>query len=308
MDKVSILIPVYNREKYIKETVESALNQTYQNIEVIIVDNLSTDNTWDILQKLDKLDRRVKIFQNSENLGPVKNWSRCFSEASGKYAKILWSDDKIAPDFIEKTLPFLSSDTNVGFVFTRTKIFNNTGGVNDNIYSIGKSGVYPRNKYISGVLLSYHFPVSPGCALFRLSDLIDSLVLDVPNKVGAKSSMHGIGSDLLLFLMVLNKYNKFAFVDESLSLFRDHSDSISSSEDKTKLILYYNLAKSYYVENFRKELIGELNSRIYLDLFRYDGSRYDLNSIGDFYASNKNFHWSVKAFLKVAYYKIKSRF
>ena len=79
---VSILVPVYNRENLIEETVNSGLSQTYENIEIIIVDNQSTDGTWKILEKLASQDKRIKIFQNNTNIGPVRNWKRCIDEAS----------------------------------------------------------------------------------------------------------------------------------------------------------------------------------------------------------------------------------
>ena len=87
--KVSVLIPVYNRQNLIETTVKSALDQTYQNTEIVIVDNKSTDNTWKILQALAQTDDRVKIYQNETNIGPVRNWLRCINEATGEYAKIL---------------------------------------------------------------------------------------------------------------------------------------------------------------------------------------------------------------------------
>ena len=100
---VSILIPVYNRDKFIEETINSALSQTYQNIEIIIVDNNSTDNTWRIIKKYTKKDNRIKAFKNDTNIGPVRNWKKCTDKADGEFGKILWSDDLIAPEFIEKT-------------------------------------------------------------------------------------------------------------------------------------------------------------------------------------------------------------
>jgi len=121
-NKVSILIPVYNRENLIEETVQSALNQTYKNIEIIIVDNQSIDKTWEVMQKLAFQDDRIKIFQNDKNMGPVRNWKRCIDEATGDYGKILWSDDLIAPEFLENTVHFLENK-DIGFVFTGTEIF-----------------------------------------------------------------------------------------------------------------------------------------------------------------------------------------
>ena len=66
--KVSILIPVYNRAKIISETLNSAVNQTYKNIEVIVVDNKSTDNTFEIVKEFAKSHSNVKVYQNEENI------------------------------------------------------------------------------------------------------------------------------------------------------------------------------------------------------------------------------------------------
>lgn len=138
---VSILIPVCNRENLIKETVQSALSQTYKNIEIIVVDNQSTDNTWEVLKKLASKDERIKIFQNNTNIGPVRNWKRCIDEANGEYGKILWSDNLIANEFLEKTVPYLE-DENVGFVFTGTEIFVDGMDKKTSHYFIGESGIY----------------------------------------------------------------------------------------------------------------------------------------------------------------------
>ena len=113
---VSIIIPVYNSELFISETIQSAINQTYKNTEIIIVDNDSKDGSWEIIKKFQEKDNRIKSFRNQTNEGPVRNWLRCVEMASGHYIKILWSDDLIAENFIEKTLPLFSED--VGFVFT----------------------------------------------------------------------------------------------------------------------------------------------------------------------------------------------
>ena len=71
--KVSILIPVYNREKAILTAVECAVNQTYPDIEVVCVDNASTDSTWSVLQELKLKYPKIIISRNETNLGPVKN-------------------------------------------------------------------------------------------------------------------------------------------------------------------------------------------------------------------------------------------
>lgn len=295
--KVSILIPVYNREEYIEETVTSALNQTFNDIEIIIVDNFSTDNTWNILENLAKKDPRIKIFQNNSNIGPVKNWKRCIDEATGEYGKILWSDDLIAPEYLEKTVPFLEENDDIGFVYTGTEIFNDMTLQKKDLYFIGETGVYNNEQYITGVIFGWYYPLSPGCALFRLSDLRNNLLVDIPNKVSSDFSMHAIGNDILIFLQTAHQYTKFAFVNEKLSFFRSHEGSISIQSETGKLPLHYDIAKAYFVENYRNDLIPQMNNIIWLDLIKYScAKKYNLNSIGDFYVKNKNLKvaWSWK--------------
>ncbi len=286
---VSILIPVYNRENLIEETVQSALNQTYKNIEIIIVDNQSTDKTWKILQRLASQDDRIKIFQNETNVGPVRNWKRCIDEASGEYGKILWSDDLIAPEFLAKTVPYLENE-DVGFVFTGTEIFVEGTDKKSLHYFIGESGIYESEKYINGVLFDGAYPVSPGCALFRLEDLQQNLLEDIPNKVNSDFAMHAIGNDLLIFLLTAQQYKNFAFINEKLSFFRAHEDSISIQSNDGKLPLYYNLASAYFVENYRKDLISKMNTKILINLkrFRKGAKKYKIEKIEDFYINNSN--------------------
>ena len=226
---VSILIPVYNRENLIEETVQSALNQTYKNFEIIVVDNQSTDNTWEVLQKVASQDERIKIFQNETNIGPVRNWKRCIDEASGEYGKILWSDDLIGLEFLEKTVPYLENE-DVGFVFTGTEIFIDGTDKKSSHYFIGETGIYESEKYINGVLFDGSCPVSPGCALFRLKDLKKNLLVDIPNKVNSDFAMHAIGNDLLIFLLTSHQYKNFAFVNEKLAFFRAHDGLLAFNQ------------------------------------------------------------------------------
>jgi glycosyltransferase involved in cell wall biosynthesis len=287
-NKVSILIPVYNRESLIEETVQSAMNQTYENIEIIIVDNKSTDATWQVLEKLVSKDKRIKIFQNETNIGPVRNWKRCIDEANGKYGKILWSDDLIAPEFLEKTLPYLENKE-VGFVFTGTEIFVDDTNEKTSHYFIGNSGIHESENYINGVLFDGDYPVSPGCALFRLSDLKKNLLINIPNKVNSDFSMHAIGNDLLIFLLTANQYKKFAFVNEKLSFFRAHDGSISIQSNDGKLPLHYNLASAYFVENYREELIKKQNVILWnlLRVYKSSSKKFNINKISDFYMKNE---------------------
>ena len=299
-NKVSLLIPVYNREDLIGQTLNSAIDQTYDNIEIIVVDNASTDNTWEVIQRYEKQDGRIKAFRNNINIGPVKNWRKCLDYATGEYAKILWSDDLIAPDFIEKTIPWIEHE-NVGFVFTGTEIFYDTSDKKIDVYFIGKSGIYNSEKYINGALFEGNYPVSPGCALFRLVNLKENLIIDVPNKVNSDFAMHAIGNDLLIFLLTANQYSKFAFVNEKLSFFRAHERSISIQSNNGKLPLHYGLAKSYFVENYRRDLIKKMNTDIwiYLKIFTNTAKKYKLEKIENFYINNTEFNIDIIALMDI---------
>lgn len=288
-EKVSILIPVYNREEFIRETVESARSQTFRNIEIVISDNQSTDRTWEILLELAGSDPRIRLFRNESNIGPVRNWKRCIDEATGKYGKILWSDDLIAPDFLEKTLGFLSRQ-DIGFVFTGTEVFYDQSTKKTESYFIGPTGVYDCERYIEGVLFDGDYPASPGCALFRLEDLKRNLLVDIPNAIGSDFSMHAIGNDLLIFLLTADQYAKFGFVNEKLSFFRAHQRSITLLSSEGKLTLHRDMVKAYFVEKHRKCLIPRLNAFLRLHLIRSpDKTLYNINSIRDFYLENTDF-------------------
>lgn len=104
-DLVSIIMPSYNTASYIEETVRSVLNQTYTNWELIIVDDCSTDNTDEILDKIS--DDRIRIYKNKKNAGAAVSRNRALREAKGRWIAFLDSDDLWFPDKLEKQLQFM---------------------------------------------------------------------------------------------------------------------------------------------------------------------------------------------------------
>ncbi|WP_096019896.1 glycosyltransferase family 2 protein [Campylobacter lanienae] len=91
--KVSIIIPVYNVEKYLRECLDSCINQTLQDIEIIIVDDCGSDNSMDIAQEYAKNDNRIKIIKNSHNQGTFASRNNAVLAANGEYLVFLDSDD-----------------------------------------------------------------------------------------------------------------------------------------------------------------------------------------------------------------------
>lgn len=259
MSLVSILIPVYNRLNLVEETICSAINQTYKNIEIVIVDNFSTDGTWELLQEIAKKDRRIRIFQNSKNIGPVKNWKRCIDEAKGVYSKILFSDDLISDNFIEETVLHLKD--NVAFVLSGIKVFGEDKNYTFDNFN-GLSEISTQN-YFENILLldKYHFSVSPGCALFRTNDLINSLEIDISNPLGLDFNKYGAGNDVLLFLNTAKNYPLIKIVNKTSSFFRSHPESFSV---RNRLNIYYEYAKFYFISNHLPQLLSKFKSVLWL--------------------------------------------
>lgn len=111
----SIIMPSYNTAPYIKETIQSVLNQTYTNWELIIVDDCSTDNTDEVLTEID--DPRIRVFKNEKNSGAAVSRNRALREAKGQWIAFLDSDDIWMPEKLEKQIAFMESN---GYHFSYT--------------------------------------------------------------------------------------------------------------------------------------------------------------------------------------------
>lgn len=105
--KISVIMPAYNAEKYIGEAVESVLNQTYENLELLIIDDCSTDGTFQLLECIAKKDSRIKIFRNEKNLGVADTRNRGFEIADGEYSALIDSDDVWRREKLEKQIELM---------------------------------------------------------------------------------------------------------------------------------------------------------------------------------------------------------
>lgn len=171
---VSVIIPTYNSNKYIKETLESILNQSYKNLEVIITDDCSSDNTLEIVKEYK--DGRIRILTNTKNLGISGNMNKGIGVSNGKYVAIMDADDWSYPYRIEKQVKLMENnpkivlcsgymdmcDENLNFKHTRT---------------------YPTsNRDIRKVLLKYN-PIAHPASMWRKKALLKTNLypLDVNN-------------------------------------------------------------------------------------------------------------------------------
>jgi glycosyltransferase involved in cell wall biosynthesis len=112
---VSVLITSYNREKYIAEAIESVLSSTYQNFELIIVDDCSKDNTVAIAMSFEEKDSRISVYVNEMNLGDYPNRNKAASYAKGKYIKFVDADDYIYPNGLEILVNQMENFPNAGW-------------------------------------------------------------------------------------------------------------------------------------------------------------------------------------------------
>lgn len=109
---ISVIMPVYNNARYVSETIESVLGQTYENFEFIIIDDCSTDESWATIQEYAKKDKRIKAYRNERNLKIAKTRNTGFSKAAkkAKYYAIIDSDDVAMPERLEKEVSFLEKN------------------------------------------------------------------------------------------------------------------------------------------------------------------------------------------------------
>lgn len=118
--RVSLGLPVFNGEKYLAQTLEAIQTQTYEDFELIVSDNASTDRTQEIVQSFAGSDNRICYHRNDKNLGAAPNFNLVFELASGQYFKWIAHDDIIAPDFLSRCVNVL--DENPGVVLCYSKV------------------------------------------------------------------------------------------------------------------------------------------------------------------------------------------
>lgn len=124
---VSIGLPVYNGERFIKEAIESILGQTYPDFELIISDNASTDRTQSICLAYAAEDERIKYSRNEKNLGAAENYNRVFGVSSGRYFKWAAHDDVCAPEFVGRCVEVLEHDDSVVLCYPKSIFIDEQG-------------------------------------------------------------------------------------------------------------------------------------------------------------------------------------
>lgn len=142
---VTIAIPNYNTGTYIGEAIESALSQTVHDIEILIVDNASTDNSRDIIRGWVQEAPNINVRYYDIYVSHAQNWNRCLKHARGKYIVFLHADDRLMPNFLEASLEMFRLRPDMGYVLVENEIINNAGK------KIGQNQFYEASGIIPGL-------------------------------------------------------------------------------------------------------------------------------------------------------------
>ncbi|GMQ88578.1 MAG: hypothetical protein BMS9Abin09_0006 [Gammaproteobacteria bacterium] len=212
---VSIGIPTYNRAKgNLRKVIERALGQTYRNLEVIVSDNCSTDETPELVRSID--DSRLRYFRQESNIGPNNNFNYCLNQARGEYFLLFHDDDMIDEDFVEACISALGPGQSVGAILTGVRVIDGQDNVLGE-YRNEAAGLSP-----AGFILGWFEGTT---SLYLCSTLYHTARL---REVGGFGSKKNLFDDLVPTFTLTTKYGRVD-VAEIKAGFRRHLDNRGST-------------------------------------------------------------------------------
>ena len=265
--KISVIMPVYNAERYLEESIECILNQSFKDIELICVDDESQDSSVEILQKIANEDKRMHFYcQNHKGGGAARNFA--LKKATGKYLYFMDADDLIKPNALEELYDKIE-ESQVDFVICKSIVYDSDNDVYVNrpyfymepIYNIVGDDVF-HYKDVGSRL--FKFSVTPWAKLFNREFVL---------KTGAQFGEGLIFHDHFFFWEVLFNSEKILFYNKELCIYRTHSKSSTESKDY-RYINFFNVYKGIfeifmkYNEFYNHEQII-YNNKIYSAINRY---------------------------------------
>lgn len=244
---VSIVMPTYNGGKYIAKAIESVLNQTYQDFELVIVNDASTDNTLEIIEKYAESDYRIKIITNKENEKLPKSLNTGFKLCQGEYFTWTSDDNLYLPQALEKMIAVLESDRDIDFVYTREKFINEDGKIiGERAIPKDLDDLYSRN-------------IISACFMYKK---------EVHINLEGYDEEKFLVEDYDFFLRAYMKY-KFKYISESLYLYREHSGSLTATKREQVKVSTIEMLKNILLETNDKKIESKIKkgiSNYYFDL------------------------------------------
>lgn len=225
MPKISIIIPNYNHANYLQERIESVLHQSFQNFEIIILDDNSTDNSLDVINQYKNHPKVKQILTNNENSGSTfKQWNKGINYASGEWIWIAESDDFCNDDFLEKVMKPIEDNKNIVLSYSQSTRVNSKGEITGSWldWTEGLFPLFSDNFQLDGTLFieKYLFNrnVIPNASavVFNKNAFI---------KAGKTDENIKYTSDWLLWMKILLQGN-IAFNAKPLNHFRYHTKSV----------------------------------------------------------------------------------
>ncbi|MDR1693764.1 MAG: glycosyltransferase [Lactobacillaceae bacterium] len=256
-DKISIITPAYNCEKYLESTIKSVLKQTYKNWEMIIVDDKSTDNTYNVAMEYAKKDPRIKVIKAEENGGPGAARNIAFDNAAGRYYAFIDADDIWAPERLEKQHGFMKDN---GYALSHSSfIFIDE---NNN----------PKKGYMKASDLDYKSYMKDT----QIS--LDAFMMDV-SKTGRPPmpKERGVREDLEMHLALLKRGFTSYALDEVLSFYRIRGNQESAN-------------KATMARMMLKRYMQEKNLAPHKRLLRF--GHYAVNAVAKRIKDNKNVNFN----------------
>ncbi|GEM_PF-4211893 len=216
---VSVCIPTYNAVKYIQETIECFLNQTYKNVEIIIQDDCSTDGTWELVNSLYKNNEKIRLYRNENNLGIGPNWNAAYEKVQGEYVIIFNADDLVNERFVELGLKEFTNHLNLDIVtFKFQYLFEKNGAIAEHKPQLYlKTGLQSNilNLVLINMPFSWDFTITKKNSLEKL-------------KKNGQLFLNTQVCDFALWIDAGINHFKLYYISKNIGYYRKHSTNNSS--------------------------------------------------------------------------------
>lgn len=214
---VSVIIPVYNGQEYIGKSIESIIEQSYKNLELVLVDDCSTDNTWKVVKRYQKrYPKKIKAIKLKQNLGQGGEAAAnvAFQNTKGDFIARMDADDISHPDRIKKQVKFMQNNPEYSVVGCNAFVIDVDGNI------VGEKKVLTKHEEIYKNYFVFHPMINPTVLVRRSAIKGDKMYLtDNPTN-----------NDYLTFMKMISMGNKFANLEEKLIYYRIHgaNDSLKN--------------------------------------------------------------------------------